>query len=203
MKVLVSPSIDPSQNASAAIVRQVLGVTGPAVVSLPEVGVPDLSRPLTQAEVARIRAALRDDDPQPIEIDGTEGTVGYVCRGTVVSEDRPEAPGALVAVTDHVNLTWRSPLTGRNDDSVGPRFPNMTGIYAPEAVLRRAGAEHGIIVKPGVVAGVHDHEHLTSYESASVRMGHHLAASSELVPIAIVAAHMGLRIAAVVTTGSF
>jgi purine nucleoside phosphorylase len=102
-----------------------------------------------------------------------------------------------VAVTDHVNLTWRSPLTGPNDDAVGPRFPSMTGIYDPETVVERLAAE-GIIVVPAIVAGVSDDRHLSAFEAEMVGAEAYQAASSELVPVAIVAAHMGLRLAAVV-----
>jgi purine-nucleoside phosphorylase len=103
-----------------------------------------------------------------------------------------------VAVSDHVNLTWRSPLTGPNDASVGPRFPSMTGIYRPEVVLDRVGAAGGIIVDAGVVAGVRDDGRLTSYEEEVARVPDYLAVSEELVPVVIVAAHMGLRVAAAV-----
>jgi len=38
-------------------------------------------------------------------------------------------PGQLVAISDHVNLTFRSPLTGHNVADTGPRFPDMTQAY--------------------------------------------------------------------------
>ena len=41
---------------------------------------------------------------------------------------------------------------------------------------------------------------LNAYESETARVGDHSAVSSELVPVAIVAAHMGLHIAAAVIT---
>ncbi len=146
---------------------------------------------------------------------GEEPVVGYVCRGAWLSDIRPAVVGGtasfgevggplrVVAVSDHVNLTWRSPLTGPNDEKVGPRFPSMTGIYLPETVLDRAGAAGGIIVETGVVAGVRDEGRLTPYEAEVARAPGYLAVSEELVPVVIVAAHMGLRVAAaVVMTGS-
>lgn len=39
--------------------------------------------------------------------------------------------GALVVLTDHINLQGINPLLGPNDDLLGPRFPDMTFAYAP------------------------------------------------------------------------
>ena len=46
-----------------------------------------------------------------------------------------------MAITDHINLTGRTPLLGPNDDALGPRFPDMTEVWDPE--LRRAPARRG------------------------------------------------------------
>ena len=103
----------------------------------------------------------------------------------------------VVAVSDHVNLTWRSPLTGPNDDSAGPRFPSMTGIYLPELMAGRL-SQHpskGMIVRSGVVAGVFDPARLNAFETETVETHAYAAVSSELVPVVIVAAHLGLRVA--------
>ena len=40
-------------------------------------------------------------------------------------------PGSLVAISDHLNLQGASPLVGPNDDSLGPRFPDMSDAYDP------------------------------------------------------------------------
>ena len=209
MRVLVGPRLEPGSEALTATVAKALAGPDGEVVWLQQAGVKDLSRRLTQAEVARLRAALAGDA-------GAEhagpGVVGYVCKGVALAGAAPQGAARgravggdagrtpVVAVTDHVNLTWRSPLVGPNDDLRGPRFPSMTGIYEPAVVLERVSAEGCIIVKQGVVAGVGDDELLDAYESETVSADHHLAVSSELVPVSIVAAHMGLRIAAAVMT---
>ena len=55
---------------------------------------------------------------------------------------RPEVgPGRLMAITDHINLLGVNPLTGPNDDAVGPRFPSLRDAYDPE--LRRRAARRG------------------------------------------------------------
>jgi purine nucleoside phosphorylase len=104
----------------------------------------------------------------------------------------------VVAVADHVNLAWRSPLAGPNDDRTGPRFPSMNDVYAPVPALTPGGEEDGMIVVRGVVAGVPDDRALSEYEIETVARFGWVAASSELVAPVIIAAHMGLRVAAVV-----
>jgi purine nucleoside phosphorylase len=74
----------------------------------------------------------------------------------------------------------------------------MDGIYAPEAALAPGAAEDGIIVVCGVVAGAPDDRAVGEYESQMAARFGWAAVSSELVAPVIVAAHMGLRVAAVV-----
>lgn len=78
-------------------------------------------------------------------------------------------PGSLVRITDHLNLTGQNALTGANDQSVGPRFPDMGGAYDPGlgALLEAAAAEVGVPLRRGVYAGVAG----PSYETpAEIRM---------------------------------
>jgi purine-nucleoside phosphorylase len=65
-------------------------------------------------------------------------------------------PGALVRITDQLNLTGQSPLTGENDDTIGPRFPDMSAAYDVELGerLEAAAAEAGVALQRGVYAGV-------------------------------------------------
>ena len=46
-------------------------------------------------------------------------------------------PGEIVAISDHLNLTGQSPLSGPNDERIGPRFVDMTAAYAPELLRAR------------------------------------------------------------------
>ena len=41
-------------------------------------------------------------------------------------------PGRLVAIADHLNLQGSSPLVGPNDETLGPRFPDMSDAYDSE-----------------------------------------------------------------------
>ncbi len=107
--------------------------------------------------------------------------------------ERP-APGALVPVADHVGLEGSGPLTGRWPADVPRDFPSMTGIYQPAPVRSRHGAR---VYSSGVVAaGVADVHRLSRFEARAVREGGCDIVSDSLVPVAIVAAYYGLRLAA-------
>ncbi len=41
------------------------------------------------------------------------------------------APGSAMLITDHINFSGANPLVGPNDDTLGPRFPDMTAPYSP------------------------------------------------------------------------
>jgi hypothetical protein len=208
MRVFIGPRIDLGSGGATASLAERLAGRGGKVASLRDVGVGNLSRRLSAAEVHLLRTALLGVDPQRYADegkgakDGRADMVGYICRGAGIGDGHvPAGPARLVAVTDHANLTWRSPLVGPNDDRLGPRFPDMNRIYAPEIVLDRAPAGEGMIVLSGVVAGVLDDARPTTFEAETARAQGYAAVSSELVPVVIVAAHLGLRMAAAVVTG--
>ncbi|NLO26833.1 MAG: purine-nucleoside phosphorylase, partial [Actinobacteria bacterium] len=74
---------------------------------------------------------------------------------------------------------------------------------ASETALDSLKALDGIIVRSGVVAGVSDDAGPSAFEVEVAGAQSHVALSSELVPVVIVAAHMGLRVvAAVLMVGS-
>ena len=47
-------------------------------------------------------------------------------------------PGSLMAIADHINLLGVNPLTGPNDEAVGPRFPSLRDAYDPDLRARPA-----------------------------------------------------------------
>jgi purine-nucleoside phosphorylase len=104
--------------------------------------------------------------------------------------------GDLMAMTDHLNLAGYNPLIGRNDERLGPRFPDMSHAYDPEllAVLKRAAAATGVALREGVYASLAG----PSYETpAEIRMLRTLGADAvgmSTVPEVIVAAHMGVKV---------
>jgi hypothetical protein len=215
MRVLAGPRVDLELDQIAGAAARALAGPEGTVTSLRDVGVTNLSRPLSRAEIALLREALRGEGPgggaaDAMDVPAQPGSgaedgavVGYVCRGTLVGLPPAAANGAapVVVVTDHADLTWRSPLIGPNDPSVGPRFPSVTGVYSYQVVLDRLAAVEGMIVIPGVVAGVRADTWPTAYEAGMAATQGHVAVSSELTPVVVVAAHMGLRVAAALVPG--
>jgi purine-nucleoside phosphorylase len=61
-------------------------------------------------------------------------------------------PGTLMVISDHINLTTRTPLLGPNADAIGERFPDMTDVYAPRhrAALHAAAAAEGVTLAEGI-----------------------------------------------------
>jgi purine-nucleoside phosphorylase len=108
-------------------------------------------------------------------------------------------PGDLVIITDHLNLTGRSPLKGPNDDRIGPRFPDMSEVYSLGLRSDLAGVFREVGVEPH--EGVYAWFPGPSYETpAEVRMAGILGADlvgMSTVPEAIAARHMGANVVAV------
>ena len=108
-------------------------------------------------------------------------------------------PGRLMAISDHINLLGVNPLTGPNDDSVGPRFPSLRDAYDPDlrTRLRRAAQALDVDLAEGVYLATAG----PSFETpAEIRMFRTLGADAvgmSTVPEVILARHAGLRVAAV------
>lgn len=113
---------------------------------------------------------------------------------------RPElAPGSLMAIADHINLSGANPLTGPNDGQIGPRFPSLLHAYDPElrAILHDAAGAHGIELAEGVYVGVAGPSFETPAEIRAFRTLGADAVGMSTVPETILARHCGLRVAAV------
>lgn len=108
-------------------------------------------------------------------------------------------PGDLVAITDHLNLTARSPLVGANDDRLGPRFPDMTEVYSPRlrGLIRSAFEQAGTPYHEGVYAWFLGPSYETPAEvQMAKRAGADLVGMST-VPEAIALRHMGVEVAGI------
>ncbi len=62
----------------------------------------------------------------------------------------------IMIIDDHINLLGGNPLIGVNDESTGPRFPDMSQPYSPAliAVCEQAALENSMKVHKGVYAAM-------------------------------------------------
>jgi xanthosine phosphorylase len=108
-------------------------------------------------------------------------------------------PGRLMAISDHINLLGVNPLTGPNDDAVGPRFPSLRDAYDPELRYKLRTAAGGLQID--LAEGVYLATAGPTFETpAEIRMFRTLGADAvgmSTVPEVILARHAGLRVAAV------
>ncbi len=103
--------------------------------------------------------------------------------------------GALVLLTDHINLQGVNPLVGPNDDLLGPRFPDMTEVYSPafRAIAHETARRFGITLAEGVYAAMLGPSYETPAEIRYLRtIGADLVGMSTVLE-AIAANHMGMR----------
>jgi purine-nucleoside phosphorylase len=107
--------------------------------------------------------------------------------------------GALVLISDHINLQGQNPLTGPNDDSLGPRFPDMTEAYSMEyrRIAAAVAASLNIELHEGVYAALAGPSYETPAEIRYLRaIGADLVGMST-VPEVIAANHMGMKVVAI------
>ena len=104
--------------------------------------------------------------------------------------------GALMVLSDHVNLMGVNPLRGPNDERFGPRFPDMSSVYAPE--LQELVVEEAKAIGVEVRRGIYGALSGPSYETpAEIHLLRNLGADAvgmSTVPEAIVARHMNLEV---------
>lgn len=104
--------------------------------------------------------------------------------------------GSLMLIRDHLNLIGANPLRGHNDETLGPRFPDLTEAYAPElrALAARAGDAAGVTLADGVYVGLAGPAYETPAEVEMLRRLGGDAVGMSTVPEVIVANHMGAQV---------
>jgi purine-nucleoside phosphorylase len=136
---------------------------------------------------------------QPVLLMGRLGAKVVVLTNAAGGVDPGYGPGTLMIISDHINLTGRTPLLGPNADEIGPRFFDLTEVWSPRlrARLREAFAAESVASEEGIYIGLLG----PSYETpAEVRMLRTLGADAvgmSTVLEAIAARWAGLEICGV------
>ncbi len=106
------------------------------------------------------------------------------------------APGELMLITDHINLSGTNPLIGPNDDRFGPRFPSMADAYTFEYQKKILSIAKALKIK--LKQGVYLWTLGPNFETkAEIKMFQRLGADAvgmSTVPEVICAVHSGMKV---------
>ena len=104
--------------------------------------------------------------------------------------------GDLMVISDHVNLQGANPLIGKNDETLGPRFPDMYNCYDKELVelAERTALELGIKLQKGVYVSVPGPNLETAAEYRFLRFIGADVVGMSTVPEVIAARHQGTKV---------
>jgi len=135
----------------------------------------------------------------PVRVFGLLGLKAIVLTNAAGGINAKYGQGALVLMTDHLNFQGANPLTGPNDDRVGPRFPDLSEAYSKD--FRQFALDEakrlGIELHEGVYAALAGPSYETPAEIRYLRtIGADLVGMST-VPEVIVARHMGIKVMAI------
>jgi purine-nucleoside phosphorylase len=135
----------------------------------------------------------------PMRVFGRMGIRALVLTNAAGGVSLEYKQGALVIITDHINLQGQNPLIGPNDDRFGPRFPDMTQAYWKpyREIALQAARNLRKTVYQGVYAALPGPSYETPAEIRYLRtIGADLVGMSTISEV-IAARHMGLKVLAV------
>ena len=104
--------------------------------------------------------------------------------------------GDLMIIKDHISVATKNPLIGKNDDRLGPRFPDMSEPYKKDLIqkAKSIAQQHAIDVKEGVYFGVTGPTFETRSEYKMIYTLGGDAVGMSTVQEVIAAVHMGMQV---------
>ena len=105
-------------------------------------------------------------------------------------------PASLMIIKDHINFMGTNPLIGKNDESLGLRFPDMSEVYAKSLrkVAYTCAEKLNISLERGVYIALTGPSYETPAEVNMLRLMGADAVGMSTVPEAIVANWMGMGV---------
>ncbi len=132
----------------------------------------------------------------PIKVMKNLGVKTLILTNAAGIVNKSFRPGDLMVITDHINMLGNNPLIGKNDDKLGPRFPDMSEVYNKDLI--KIADEVARLLKINLKHGVYIASSGPSYETpAEIRMARIIgadAAGMSTVPEAIVGNYCSMKV---------
>lgn len=135
----------------------------------------------------------------PMRVFGRMGVRAVILTNAAGGINLNFSQGALVLLRDHINLQGQNPLVGANDERFGPRYPDMTHVYAKDyrEMAQEAAEKLGMKLHEGTYAALLGPSYETPAEIEHLRhIGADLVGMSTVAEV-IAARHMGLKVLAI------
>jgi purine-nucleoside phosphorylase len=135
----------------------------------------------------------------PMRVFGRMGIRSVILTNAAGGINLSYQQGALVLISDHINLQGHNPLAGPNDERFGPRFPDMTEAYAKSyrKFAQEEGQKLGMTLHEGVYVALLGPSYETPAEIRYLRtIGVDLVGMSTVAEV-IAARHMGMKVLAI------
>jgi purine-nucleoside phosphorylase len=137
----------------------------------------------------------------PVRVMKVLGADNLIIMNAVGSMNIHIPGGSIVFISDHINMMGDNPLIGPNEDSLGPRFPDMSQPYNRDmiALAEEVARENKIKTHRGVAIAVTGPCLETAAEYRFFRRVGADIVTMSTIPEAIVGTHMGMKILGIST----